>query len=185
MYPALVLSLRHTCRTSRVLAHAFVLACAAWACTACAKKPTMHLNHAEISGFQVATFPPSVVMTVVVDVFNPNGYDVAIRAMRGQVIMADKYTIPLDYRPPGDGLWLPAGRTTQVSTPVAIPVNLAIALVGEAFASPTISYRLVGKADVTGTRSFQIEKDDYALDEPGTVTREQIQAIIPNTLRPY
>jgi hypothetical protein len=152
---------------------------------ACVKKPTMHLNHAEISGVQLATIPPSVIMTVVVDVNNPNAYDVAIRAMRGQAVMAGKYTVPIDFRPPGDGLWLPAGQTTQVRTPVAIPVNIAIALVGEAIASPTIQYRIVGKADVTGTRTLQVEKDNYEVDEPGTITREQIQAILPNSLYPH
>lgn len=153
------------------------------ASAACVKKPTMHLNHAEISGFQIATFPPSVLMTVVVDVYNPNSYDVAIRAMRGTVTMADKYNLPLDFRPPGDGLWMPAGQTTSVRTPIYIPVDLALALVGESIASPTIAYRVIGKADVTGTRTLQIEKDDYSVDEKGTVTRDQIAAIIPNTLR--
>lgn len=151
--------------------------------TGCASKPTMHVNHAEISGFQVATFPPSVLMTVVVDVYNPNSYDVAIRAMRGQVMMADKYSLPLDFRPVGDGLWLPSKQTTQVRTPIAIPVDLALALLGEAFNSPTISYRLIGKADVTGTRTFKVEKDDYEVDERGSITREQVAQIIPNTFR--
>ncbi len=171
-------------RARRAL-HAATLALATWTCAACVSKPTMHLNHAEISGFQLQTFPPTVLMTVVVDVFNPNGYDVAIRAMRGQVMMADRYSVPLDFRPPGDGLWLPAGQTTSVRTPIAIPVDLALALIGEAIAQPTISYRLIGKADVTGTRTLQVEKDDYAVDERGAITREQIEAIIPNSLRPF
>jgi hypothetical protein len=162
-----------------------VAALAAAGSTGCVSKPTMHLNHAEISGFQLQTFPPTVLMTVVVDVFNPNGYDVAIRAMRGQVMMADKYSVPLDFRPPGDGLWLPAGKTTQVRTPVAIPVDLALALLGESVAAPTISYRIIGKADVTGTRSLKVEKDDYAVDERGSITREQIAEIIPNSLHPH
>ena len=148
----------------------------------CVQKPTMHVNHAEISGFSVATIPPSVLMTVVVDVYNPNSYDVAIRAMRGQVVMAERYSIPLDFRPPGDGLWLPSDRTTSVRAPVAIPVDLALALLRESWNMPTISYRIIGKADVTGTRTLQIEKDDYSVDERGIVTRQQIEAIIPNTL---
>jgi hypothetical protein len=149
---------------------------------ACVQKPTMHVNHAEISGFNMATIPPSVLMTVVVDVYNPNSYDVAIRAMRGQVVMAERFSIPLDFRPPGDGLWLPSDRTTSVRAPVAIPVDLALALLRESWNAPTIAYRLIGKADVTGTRTLQIEKDDYSVDERGIVTRQQIEAIIPNTL---
>src|SRR5947208_1596261 len=104
---------------------------AALTSAACVQKPTMHLNHAEVSGLSLATIPPSVLMTVVVDVYNPNGYDVAIRAMRGQVMMADRYSLPLDFRASGDGLWLPAGKTTPVRTPIAIPIDLAVALLNE------------------------------------------------------
>jgi len=144
----------------------------------------MRLNHAEVSGFQAATFPPSigVLMTVVIDVHNPNSYDVAIRAVRGTVYMADKYPVPVNYQAPGDGLWLPAGVTTSVRVPIAMPVELAVAVLREAFSSPVIHYRMVGSANVTGTRTFQIEKDDYSVDEHGTVTRQQIEAILPNTL---
>src|SRR3954467_1205082 len=55
----------------------FVFTCfAALSWYGCVSKPTMHLNHAEISGAQFATFPPSVgiLMVVVVDVYNPNSY---------------------------------------------------------------------------------------------------------------
>ncbi len=167
-------------RIARALTFAFV-ACAGLACVS---KPTMHLNHAEISGFQAATFPPSlgVLMTVVIDVYNPNGYDVAVRAVRGQAYMADKYPLPIDFRAPGDGLWLPAGTTTPVRVPIAMPVDLALLLLREAYASPVIPYHFVGKADVTGTRTFQIEKDDYSVDERGSVSRQEIEAILPRTL---
>ena len=106
----------------------------------------MHLNHAEISGVTMASIPPSlgVLMTVVIDVHNPNGYDVAVRAMRGQTMMADKYPLPVDYRAPGDGLWLPAGQTTSVRIPMTMPLPLAMALVQEAFQTPVIPYRFTG-----------------------------------------
>jgi hypothetical protein len=44
----------------------------------------MNLRHAEVSGMQFG-FPPQVgvVMTAVVDVYNPNGYDVAIGPCAG------------------------------------------------------------------------------------------------------
>jgi hypothetical protein len=146
----------------------------------------MHLNHAEISGAQLATFPPSIgiVMTVVVDVYNPNSYDVAIRAMRGQVVMGSRYSLPVDYRPQGNGVWLAADRTTSVRVPVVIPLDLGMALLRESVASPVIPFRLTGRADVTATSTFRIESDDYAVDEQGTITREQIAAIIPNSLAP-
>src|ERR1700721_1670535 len=80
------------------------------ACSGCWSKPPMRLDHAEISGVQLATLPPSidVVMTIFLDVYNPNGYDVAVRAVRGQTILAGRFPLPVDYHAPGDGLWLPA-----------------------------------------------------------------------------
>ena len=144
----------------------------------------MHLNHAEISGAQLATFPPGIgiVMTVVVDVYNPNSYDVAIRAMRGQVVMGNNYSLPVDFRAPGNGVWLAAERTTSVRVPISIPLDLGLALLRDSAAAPFIPYRLTGRADVTASSTFRIESDDYAVDEQGTISRQQIAEIIPNSL---
>lgn len=144
----------------------------------------MRLNHAEVSGVQIASFPPrlGVVMTVVVDVFNPNSYDVAIRAMRGQTTMAGRYVIPVDYRAPEGGVWLAAGKTTSVRVSFDVPVEIALAIAREGMAQPMVPYHLTGRADVTATRTFQVEKDDYTVDEEGQISREQMIAILPNTL---
>jgi hypothetical protein len=160
------------------------VACAALGATGCAKKPTMHLNHAEVTGMQLA-LPPTVgvLMTVVVDVYNPNGYDVAVRAMRGQVILAERYTMPLDFRPGGEGVWLPADSTTQLRIPISVPIDLALTLLREAYTSPSIGYRIIGKADVTGTRTFKIESDDYSVDERGSIYRQQLEAVLPGGFR--
>ena len=146
----------------------------------CAKKPTMHLNHAEVSGVRFG-FPLQigVIMTVAMDVTNPNSYDVAVRQVRGTVLMANRYSLPVDYTPPGgNGLWLPAKQVTQVRVPTTIPVGMAAALLAESMASPQIPYRFQGRADVTATRTFQLEKDDYVVDEQGYVSRQQIEAAI-------
>jgi hypothetical protein len=162
-----------------------VLICfAAVSSMGCVSKPTMHLNHAEISGAQLATFPPSIgiLMTVVVDVHNPNSYDVAIRAMRGQVVMGNNYSLPVDFRAPGNGVWLAADRTTSVRVPIIIPLDLGLLLLRESVAAPFIPYRLTGRADVTASNTFRVESDDWAVDEQGTISRQQIAAIIPNSL---
>jgi hypothetical protein len=143
----------------------------------------MRLNHAEITGAQLG-FPPSlsVVMTVVVDVYNPNGYDVAIRAMRGQCIMGERYTLPVDFRPGGEGVWLYSNATTSVRVPMVIPVPMAMDLLAQSFSSPTIPYHLVGSADVTASHTFKIEKDDYSVDETGFIPREAMQRVV---VRPF
>ncbi len=142
----------------------------------CAKKPTMHLNHAEVQGVTIG-FPPQlgVMMSVVIDVYNPNSYDVAVRAMRGQVVFAERYPLAVDFRDQtGEGLWLPADKTTPIRVPISVPVQLAVQLMREATNVPTIPFKLTGKADVTATRTFKIEKDDYEVDETGSITREQM-----------
>jgi hypothetical protein len=152
----------------------------------CASKPTMRLNHAEISGVDVATSAAGigVLMTVFLDVHNPNSYDVALRAMRGQVVLADKYSLAVDFRPPGDGLWLPSARTTSVRVPIHLPLDLVLALLRETIAAPSFDFRLTGRADVTATRAFRFEKDDYSVDERGSISRAQVAAIIPASLAP-
>ncbi len=142
----------------------------------CAKKPTMKVSHAEMQGIQFG-FPPSVAvqMTVVMDVYNPNSYDVAIRAVRGTVTFHDRYSMPIDFRPGGEGVWLGSDRTTQVRVPTAVPVDLALRITREAMTG-VVPYRVVGKADVTATRSLKIESDDYSVDERGQISRQVIEA---------
>lgn len=146
---------------------------------ACVSQPTMRLDHAEINGVRIS-FPPSlgVLMTVVINVYNPNSYDVAVRAVRGQVLLANRYTMPVDFRADNNGVWLPADRTTQVRVPVSVPVDLALAVLRESFTSPIIPYRFTGRADVTATRTLQIERDNYSVDEQGVVQRQQIEAAL-------
>lgn len=139
----------------------------------------MRLHHAEVTGLRVA-FPPSasVVMTVVVAVYNPNGYDVAIRAVRGQLTLARRYPMPLDFYPVPPGVWLPSDRTTLVRVPVNVPVQIAAAVLQESLFSPVVPYRFSGRADVTATRSLKLEVDNYAVDEEGVVTRAELEAAV-------
>ena len=148
----------------------------------CASKPTMHLKHAEVSGVRLG-FPPtvSVVMTLTVDVYNPNSYDVAIRGVRGTVVLQDRYSLPVDFKPGGEGVWLPSDSTTPVRVPITIPMDLAMTLLRETYTTPSIGFRLIGAADVTATRTFKIEKDNYSVDERGSVTRQQMEL----ALRPF
>ena len=163
------------------------LALAATSSTACVHKPEMHLDHAEISGVQLATMPPLpptivVVMTVVIRVYNPNSYDVAVRAVRGQTVLGGEYAVPVAFQAPPDGVWLPAGQTTQVRVPINVPMQVAIGIAQRGMAAPTVDYRFIGTADVTATHSFKLEKDNYAVDETGTITRGDMLAVIPNSI---
>lgn len=174
------LGLRHA------IARAGLTVALAAAGTACVHKPEMHLDHAEITGVALATMPPSlgIVMTLVINVYNPNSYDVAVRGVRGQAVIAGQFPLPVTFQaPPPDGLWLPAGQITPIRVPITMPIQLALALAQQGMTSPTISYRFTGAADVTASHTFQLEKDNYAVDETGTITQAQMLAVIPASIQ--
>jgi hypothetical protein len=139
----------------------------------------MNLHHAEVSGLQVG-FPPSlsVVMTVVLAVNNPNSYDIAIRRVRGMSFVAQRYSLPVDYQPGADGIWLAADTTSFLRVPVVVPLDIAFALLQATLGSPSVAYSFSGRADVTATRTFKIEKDDYAVSESGMFDRHQLEVAI-------
>ena len=154
---------------------------------ACVHDPTVRLDHAELNGVQMAMFPPrlGVVLTVVVDITNPNGFDVGVRGMRGQVMLADKYPLPILYQPPPPGQWLRAGQATPVRLPVDMPIELAIALLREAWVNPLVSFHVTGVVDVTGSATFKVDKDNFPVDLHGTMTRQQIEGVVPAFMMPH
>jgi hypothetical protein len=153
---------------------------------ACVHDPTVRLDHAELNGVQIAAFPPriGVLLTVVVDITNPNAFDVAVRAMRGQVMLADRYPLPMDFRPPGPGVWLRAGAATPVRIPVDMPIETAAAVLREAFGSPVIGFHVTGTVDVTGSATFKLDRDNFPVDLRGTMTRQQVEGVVPAMFLP-
>ncbi|MFC1641494.1 LEA type 2 family protein [Myxococcota bacterium] len=117
-------------------------------------------------------------MRIHLDVFNPNSYDVAVRAVRGQVTLANRYPIAVDFQAEGEGVWLRSDATTRVVVPVNVPVQVALAVLRESYTTPTIPYHFTGRADVTATRSLRIEQDDYSVSADGWVLRQQIDSIL-------
>jgi len=169
--------LRIVARRAHRLLQAVTLACLALLAGACVRTPTMTLNHAEVTGIGIS-FPPSVgvLMKVYIDVHNPNSYDVAVRAVRGQVLFGNQFSLPVDFRAQGDGIWLNSDMTTRVVVPVQIPVQVALAVLGQSTWTPNVPYHFAGRADVTAFRSLQLEKDDYAVSADGWISRAQMEA---------
>jgi hypothetical protein len=170
---------RYAPRLAHRTACTLVLAALASAGAGCVKKPTMALDRAEINGVSIS-FPPrlGVLMTLTLVVYNPNSYDIAVRAVRGQVLLAGRHALPVDFRTEGEGVWLASDSTTRVQVPVDIPVHVALAVLEESRSVPSIPYHFAGSADVTATRSLQIERDDYSVSEDGWVSRQQIEAAL-------
>ncbi len=154
---------------------------------ACVRDPTVRLDHAELNGVQLTSFPPrlGIVLTLAVDITNPNGFDVAVRGMRGQVAMMDRYPVNLDFRPPPPGIWLRAGSTTPVRMPVDMPIETAAAVLRESFASPVVEYRVQALVDVTGSSTFKVNRDNFPVDLRGSVTRAQVAGVVPAIFLPH
>jgi len=136
----------------------------------CVSKPTMKLNHAEIS----SAGPAGIGMDVYLTVHNDNSFDVQVRNVRVQTTVQNRWALPrLAYSP---NQWLPAKGTTIVRAPVLIPWALVAPLLAETAMSPTISYHVKGSADVTAIRSLGIKSDNYPVDENGSIPRSAVLA---------
>jgi hypothetical protein len=136
----------------------------------------MKVDHVEVNGVQVG-FPPSPALqvTIVLEAYNPNSYDVAVRAMHGTATFQDRDSIPIDFRPEGEGIWLSTKRTSLVRVPVVVPVDTALRIITQAALSDLVPYHIVGKADVTATRTLKIEKDNFEVDDRGEIGRREIE----------
>jgi hypothetical protein len=140
----------------------------ALASTGCAERPTLRLHHAEIRS---ASFT-GIGLDVYLSVNNPNSFDIEIRNVRAALTFADKYSLPEISHSPNK--WLPAGQSTVVRVPVVIPYMLMPNLVNEVQHAPILRYTVKGSADVTAVRALGVEKDDYPIDEAGSIARQDL-----------
>ncbi len=134
----------------------------------CFSEPSMKLYGARLAG---AT-PYGVNLNLTMSVENHNSFDVMLRDVRADVMLAKQYRLPTVVVSPN--LWLPANRSTAVQIPVTVPWALVTPLIGSTLGSPTIEYRVWGSANVTATRSLEIDWDDYKLDKSGRFYRSEL-----------
>lgn len=135
--------------------------------TGCAKTPTLTLHHAEIQSASLFGLGLSIVLSVE----NPNSFDLAVRNVRAKVTIANRYELPIDYSP---NQWLPAGKKTLVPVPVTIPYALLPDLANTTSNLQVLEYSVVGSVDVTATSALEVEKDNYPIDEKGSIQRADL-----------
>lgn len=151
-------------RSRRAFLGTFALSLALLA--GCVSKPVISLHHADLK--EVSLLGMNLKLFIQID--NPNAYDVEVRAVHCQVTIAGKYQLaPMDLQP---NQWLPAGQATLITVPVSIPWTMVPALVAETLGTTDVKYRVQGMADVTATRTFGIEKNNYPLDEEASLPRQ-------------
>jgi hypothetical protein len=134
----------------------------------CVTQPAVSLHHAEVRGLSAW----GLQVMIFLQVRNDNSYDVQIRNVHCNVTFGRGSVLgPIDFAP---NQWLPSNQTTQVAVPVYIPWTLLPALATESLGSYAIPYYVEGFADVTATRAFGIQKDNYPIKETGSVPRETV-----------
>jgi hypothetical protein len=138
------------------------------AAPACVQQPVVTVHHAELRG--LSTYGLGV--AIILQIRNDNAYDVQVRNVHCMVTFGRGYSLgPIDFAP---NAWLPAGQTTLVAVPVSVPFQLIPALVAETAGAFAIPYHVKGVADVTATRTFGIQRDNYPIDEGGSIPRQTV-----------
>ena len=156
--------LRNPRRWAAVLPLLAVLAAA----PGCVQQPVVTVHHAELRG--ISTYGLGV--AIILQIHNENAYDVQIRSVHCNVTFGRGYTLgPIDF---GPNQWLPANQSTLVAVPVSVPFQLIPALISETAGAFAIPYHVKGAADVTATRTFGIQRDNYPIDEGGSIPRQTV-----------
>lgn len=132
---------------------------------ACVETPTVTLHHADIQGASLT----GAVVDVVIAINNPNSYDIKLRDITAETTFAGRYRLPPIVMHPD--LWLPSGQTTLVHVPTTLPWLMIPGILAETVMSPQVVYNVTGSANVTATRTFGIEENNYPLQLTGTMPR--------------
>ncbi|MFO0550245.1 MAG: LEA type 2 family protein [Polyangiaceae bacterium] len=136
--------------------------------------PTVSLRGAVFRGVSLtgANFDANL------EIHNPNTFDVQVRSVRANVIIENvPGPIPIDAKPER---WVPAGQSATVAVPFTVMWTQVPTVLASTLSATEVNYRVVGRADVTATQTFQIEKDAYKFEQEGTLPRRVFVGISPN-----
>jgi hypothetical protein len=134
---------------------------------ACVEKPAITVHHAELRGLSAW----GLNVMILLQVRNDNGYDVMIRSVNVHATFGRGLNLPVSFAP---NQWLRANQTTFVQVPVTLPWTAVPQLVAETTGAYAIPYHVKGVADVTATSTFQINRNNYPIDEDGAIPRQLV-----------
>lgn len=156
-----------------VVAAVFAVACAVGG-FACASKPTVQVQHAQITGIDLT----GIRVNVVIRIRNPNSFDILVRNIQAQTTIAGAYQLPpINMQP---NVWLPANNTSFLTAPVVIPWHMVPGVLSATLGNEYIAYQVSGLADVTASRSFKLNVNQEPLEDHGVISREMmLQAARP------
>lgn len=135
------------------------------ASSGCVSKPVVELHSARLA----AASPRGVGFDVFLKVNNDNAFDVQVRNVNVNVVIAKRFALPAVQFCPN--VWLPADKSTLVRVPMVLPWTMVPPLLAATVGSKMIPYRARGTADVTAVRMLGIQRNDYPVDEEGELSR--------------
>lgn len=145
----------------------------------CVKEPVFKLDSMRVKGATIQ----GVELVMMMRVQNDNSFDVKVRDVRVDVVIAERFKLPrIQYNP---DTWLGSDATTLLEVPVLIPLLMVWPMVSATAQANVVSYTMTGLVDVTAVRALDIEKNDYEVDESASISRaELIGALIKGGLQP-
>lgn len=151
---------------SRLAGSAVLALALALGATACVQTPSVKLHHADVQGASLA----GAVLDVVIEIHNPNSYDIKVRDVTAETTFAGKYALPPIVLHPDQ--WLPAGQSTQIHVPTTLPWLMIPGILAETLLAPVVRYSVRGSANVTATRTFGVEEDNVPIQLSGEMPRQ-------------
>jgi len=142
----------------------------ALALSGCVSKPVVELHSARLA----MASPQGIGMDVFLRVNNENAFDVQVRNVNVNVVIAKRFALPPVQFSPNQ--WLPADKSTLVRVPMVVPWPMVAPLLSATIGSKVITYRARGTADVTAVRMLGIQRNDYPLNEEGELSRSALVA---------
>ena len=134
---------------------------------ACAKKPVIVVQYAQINGINLS----GIVVGVVCRVHNSNGFDIQIRRLYADTMLAGSIRLPIDVQP---NTWLPAKQTTSMVVPVTIPWFSIPQVLQATLGTEDIPYIVNGYADVTASQSLGIKVNKEPVTDQGVIKRSAL-----------
>src|SRR5205823_5276196 len=128
----------HMCDNRRVMLRSALVVAFLLALCGCPQQPVVLLHTAHIAG--VSQYGVNVKLTLRVS--NPNPYDVRVRNVRAQVVIADRFMLPYLRFDPEQ--WMPANSWSYVDVPTTIPLNMVTPLLATTAQSSVINYHVSG-----------------------------------------
>ena len=153
-------------KPARAALTALALLCLA--ATACVQTPTVRLHHADIQGAALT----GAVIDVVIEIQNPNSFDIQLRDVTAETTFAGMYRLPPIVIHPNQ--WLPSGQATLVHVPTTLPWLMIPGILAATIFSPVVIYTVHGSANVTATRTFGVEENNYPIDVSGQMPRQLV-----------